>query len=326
MPFSPSQYQVLDADRRLTNLSIALMADMNQFVAGRMFPVVPVNQQAGKYITYNSDDFNRTDTRAVADGAPAPLVGFGYGEDSYFCDVFKVAGLIGPRTLANASAPMQPRQELVTRLTRDMLLHRETQFFTTYVGAGIWGTDLDGSTSDFVQFDAGTGGGTPIELITEQRTAFALRNYGVAPNRLLISRDVFDELKNHPDIIERIIYIAGSEPAMINTGHLSQLFEMQVEVSDSVYNTAKEGVTGTPSFFMTDSMLMTYAPANAGLMTDSAGYIFSWSELSGYGGTAVRSEQRRMSEGGGEYMEVQSAYDIKVQNSSMGTFFSNVLA
>ena len=72
MAFSPSQYQVLDADRRLTNLSIALMADMSQFVAGRMFPVVPVNQQAGKYITYNSDDFNRTDTRPVADGAPAP--------------------------------------------------------------------------------------------------------------------------------------------------------------------------------------------------------------------------------------------------------------
>lgn len=326
MPSFPNQYQVLDADRRLTNLSIALMADQSQYIAGAMFPQVPVNQQAGKYITYNSDDFNRTDTRAVADGAPAPLVGFGYGEDSYFCDVYKVAGTIGPRTLANASAPMQPRQELVTRLTRDMLLHRETQFFTKYVGTGIWSVDLDGSTSDFTQFDAAAGNGTPIELITEQRTAFALRNYGVSPNRLLIARDVFDELKNHPDIIERIIYIAGSEPAMINTGHLSQLFEMQVVVSDAVYNSAEEGVAGNKQFFMNDSMLMTYAAPNAGLMTDSAGYIFSWSELSGFGGTAVRSETRRMSEGGGEYMEAMSAYDIKVQNAAMGTYFTNVLA
>lgn len=326
MAFSPSQYQVLDADRRLTNLSIALMADMSQFVAGRMFPVVPVNQQAGKYITYNSDDFNRTDTRPVADGAPAPLVGFGYGEDSYFCDVYKVAGVIGERTLANASAPMQPRTELATRLTRDMMLHRETKFFDTYVKAGVWSEDLDGSTSDFDQFDAGTGAGNPIELLTQERTKFALRNYGVSPNRLLISRNVYDELKNHPDIIERIIYIAGSEPAMITTNHLSQLFEMQVEIADAVYNTAREGAPGSKSYFMDNAMLMTYAPAQAGLMTDSAGYIFSWSELSGYGGTAVRTENRRMSEGGGEYMEVQSAYDIKVQNPEMGTYFTNVVA
>lgn len=324
MAFSPSQYQVLDADRRLTNLSIVQMANTSNYIAGRMFPIVPVNQQAGKYITYNSADFNRTDTRPVADGAKAPLVGFQYGEDNYFCDVYKVAGTIGERTLANATAPMQPQTELVTRLTRDILIHRETKFFDTFVKTGVW-VDLDGATADFDQFDAATGSGNPIELITEERTKFALRNYGIAPNKLLLSRDVFDELKNHPDIIERIIYIAGSEPAMINTNHLSQLFEMQVEVNDAVRNVAKEGAADDKQFFMTDSMLMTYAPDSAGLMTDSAGFIFSWANLSGFGGTAVRTEDRRMEDGGGMYMEAMNAYDIKVQNSELGTFFTNVL-
>lgn len=325
MAFIPSQYQVLDADRRLTQLSIAQMADTSQYVAGRMFPIVPVNQQAGKFVTYNSADFNRTDTRPVADGAPAPLVGYGYGEDNYFCDVYKVAGTIGDRTLANATAPMQPQQELTTRLTRDMLIHREEKFFDTFVKTGVWANELDGSTADFDQFDAGAGTGDPIELISQERTKFALRNYGIKPNKLLLSRNVYDALQNHPDIIERIIYIAGSEPAMINTNHLSQLFEMQVEVNDAVRNVAREGADADKQFFMNNAMVMTYAPETAGLMTDSAGFIFSWSNLSGFGGTAVRTEQRTMERGGGLYLEAMSAYDIKVQNPEMGTYFTNVL-
>ena len=56
----PTQYQVLDADRVLTNLSIANMSDMSGFVAGRVFPTVPVNLQASKFKTYRSGDFDRT--------------------------------------------------------------------------------------------------------------------------------------------------------------------------------------------------------------------------------------------------------------------------
>lgn len=326
MPFQPSQYQVLDADRRLTQLSIAIMADTSNYVSGAMFPTVSVNQQAGKFITYNSGDFNKTEMRPTADGAPAPLAKFGYGEDNYFCDVYKEGAVIGERTLANAYAPMQPRQEMTTLLSRHALIDREQRFHDTFLKAGVWTADLNGATTDFVQFDAAGGTGNPIELITEQSTAFALRNYGVRPNRLTMSRNVFDELKNHPDIIERIIYIAGSEPAMINSNHLSQLFEMQVVVSNSVYNTANEGAADSKAFFSTNEMLMSYAPATPGLMTSSAGYIFSWTALSGYGGTAVRSEARKMSEGGGEYMEIQAAYDMKVINADMGTYFSNVVA
>lgn len=326
MAFVPGQYEVLDADRRLTNLSINLMADQSIFVANTMFPTVAVNQQAGKYVGYNSADFNRTDTRPVADGAPAPLVNFGYNEDSYFCDVYKVAATIGERTMANASAPIQPQTDTLRRLTRDIMLHREKKFFNTFIGTGIWSETLDGTTSDFEQFDASTGAGSPIELITQESTKFALRNYGVRPNKMTISRDVLDELVNHPDIIERIIYIAGSEPAIITTSHLSSLFGMQVVVSDAVYNDAAEGAAADKKFFITGTILMTYAPESAGLMTDSAGFIFSWSNLSGFGGTAVRTEQRSMEQGGGLYLEAMNAYDMKVQNPEMGTILVNVLA
>lgn len=325
----PTQYQILDADKRLTNLSIALMSDTSNFVAGRLFPTVPVQQQAGKFVTYKSGDFNRTDMQITADGAPAPLTGFGVGEDNYFCDVYKEGSVIGPATIANATAPFQVRSEMATLLTRHALIFREKKFHDNYIKAGVWASDWTGvatnpSTNEFIKFSDYTNS-DPIVFMAERLTSFQLLNSGVRPNKLLISRDVLDTLKNHPAIIERIIYIAGNEPAIITEQHLSKLFGVEVMVMDSVYNAANEGAAESNAFFSSGEMLLLYTAPSASLMTDSAGFIFSWNAFSGYGGSAIRREARRLSEGGGEYMEIQQAYDMKVRNANMGVFFTAVI-
>jgi len=326
----PTQYQVLDADRVLTNLSIANMANQDNFIAGRVFPTVPVNLQASKFKTYKSGDFDRTEMRITADGSPAPLTGFGYGEDNYFCDTYKLGAVVGNATIANASSPLQPLQETTMLLTRQAMIYREERFYDAYIKEGVWATDAQGvasgaTSNQFIQFSNYTTS-DPISVMADRLVQFSLLNAGTKANKLLITRDVFNVLKNHPSIIERIIYIAGSEPAIINEKHLSALFEVEVMVLDAVRNTSLEGVDASYSFFKENAMLLLYAAPTAGLMTDSAGFIFSWTAFSGYGGSVIKREDRRLEQGGGKYLEIEQSWDMKLRNANMGMFFYDVIA
>lgn len=325
----PTQYQVLDADRVLTNLSIANMANMDNFVAGRVFAQVPVNLQASKFKTYKSGDFDRTEMRITADGSPAPLTGFGYSEDNYFCDTYKLGAVVGNATIANASSPLQPLQETTLLLTRQAMIFREERFYDSYIKTGVWSTDAQGVASaptlnQFIKFSDYVNS-DPITVMADRLVQFQILNAGTKANKLLITRDVFNVLKNHPSIVERIIYIAGNEPAVISEKHMSALFEVEVMVLDSVHNTALEGQDPSYAFFKENAMLLLYAAPTAGLMTDSAGFIFSWTAFSGYGGSVIRREDRRLEQGGGKYLEIEQSWDMKVRNANMGMFFYDVI-
>ncbi len=185
MPFQPTQYQILDADQRLTNISILQMNDPSVFVANSVFPQVPVNLQAGKYVTYNSGDFNKTEMRATADGAPAPLAGWGKGEDSYFCETYKEGAIVGPAALANATAPFDLFRDTTQMLTQHALIHREKQFKSKYMTTGVWGTDkvgvASGPTGDqFIKWSDYTNS-DPIKDVREASTKMAILNYGQRP-------------------------------------------------------------------------------------------------------------------------------------------------
>ncbi|MAX51294.1 MAG: hypothetical protein CMH22_04895 [Methylophaga sp.] len=331
MPFQPTQYQILDADQRLTNISIAQMNDPSVFVAQQVFPTVPVNLQAGKYVTYNSGDFNKTEMRATADGAPAPLAGWGRGEDNYFCEVYKEGAIVGPAAIQNATAPFDLLRDTTTMLTHHSLIHREKQFKQNYMKTGVWGTDREGVASGSVSGDqfvkwSDYENSDPIGDIRKSSTRMAITNYGQRPTGLAMSRDVYDTLVEHPQLIERIIYIAGSEPARLSTQHLAALFEVQnITVLDAVENTASEGLEATPAFIFENEAFLYYRPNTPGLMTASAGYIFSWNYLSGLGGTAVRREERNMREGGGIYLETAMSYDMKVVSKDLGVYMYNIV-
>ena len=332
MPISqPTQYQILDADQRLTNISILQMNDPASFVASQVFPQVPVNLQAGKFQKYNSGDFNKTEMRATADGAPAPLAGWGKSEDNYFCEVYKEGTIIGPAAMANTTAPFDLMRDSTMMLTQHALIHREKKFKSSYMTTGVWDVDKQGvaaspTGNQFIQWSDYTNS-TPIEDVRAASDAIAIANYGQRPNGFAISRDVFNVLVDHPSLLERIIYIAGSEPARLSRQHLAALFEVDsVTVLDAVENTANEGGTETKARIFSNEALLYFRPTSPGLMTASPGYIFSWNYLSGLGGTAVRREERAMREGGGIYLEMAASYDMKVVSNELAVYWYDLIA
>ena len=52
----PTQNQV-HVDAILTNISVAYMQKQENFIANKVFPIVPVDKQSDKYFSYTKNDW-----------------------------------------------------------------------------------------------------------------------------------------------------------------------------------------------------------------------------------------------------------------------------
>ena len=73
-------------DRAMTNISVAYLQDASNFVADKVFPIVPVKRQSDVFYTYNKGDFMRDE--AQLRGAASESAGGDYGVEAsspYYC-------------------------------------------------------------------------------------------------------------------------------------------------------------------------------------------------------------------------------------------------
>ena len=60
--------QNIHIDRALTNMSVAYMQDADVFIAGKVFPIIPVQKQSDLYFIYEKEDFFRDEAAERAAG------------------------------------------------------------------------------------------------------------------------------------------------------------------------------------------------------------------------------------------------------------------
>ena len=75
-------------DSPLTNISIAYMQDQKEYIADKIFPVVPVPKQGDKYFTFSKNDFFRDEAKRRPPGSETAGSGYGVSTDTYYCDVW----------------------------------------------------------------------------------------------------------------------------------------------------------------------------------------------------------------------------------------------
>ena len=314
----PTQSDV-HVDAVLTGVSIAYMQEAEHFVAGKVFPTVPVSKQSDKYFVYDQSDFFRDEVQYRADGTESAGSGYGLSTATYSADVWALHKDIGDQTRANADAPLNMDQDATRYLAQQMLIRQERDWATNYFGTGIWDTDTTPSTL------WSASGSDPIgDVQTGINTM--LTNTGYRPNVAVCSYAVFSELKNHSDIVERYKYTTSESMTADLIARVLGVDELHV--MGSIVNTANEGATASYSQIGDKDMLLAYRPATAGLMQPSAGYNFTWTGLANSGGigTATSVSRFRMDHLRADRLEIQSAWDFKVVSSALGYFFSNCVA
>jgi hypothetical protein len=322
----PTQSQV-HVDAILTNISVAYMQRAENFIADKVFPVVPVDKQSDKYFTYDKNDWLRDEAQVRTDGTESVGSGYNISTATYYADVFAIHKDVGDQTRANADAPINVDREAAEFVTHRLLTRREIQFNNDFMSDGVWGTSATGvasgaSTDEFVQWSNYTTS-DPIEDI-EAGKADILSVTGLEANTLVLGYDVFRQLKNHPDLVDRIKYTSSQT---ITEEMLARMFDIdRVLVSKSIKATNAEGATAAYSFTTGKNALLCHVADAPGLLTPSAGYTFQWTGVSQGLGTTIGTSSFRLESLKATRIEAELAFDNKVVGADLGYFFGSAVA
>lgn len=318
----------LHIDKALTNMSVQYLQDESNFIAGQVFPMVPVQKQSDRYFVYKKEDWFRDDAQERAPGTES--AGGDYDIDNtptYFCRKYAFHKDVFEEDRANADDPLTPDEDAVAFVTDKILLNKENNWARTFFKTGVWGTDLQGAATaaagKVVYWDD-YANSTPIEDITAASTAQA-EVTGKRPNTIVMGRRAYDALKNHPDFLDRVKY---TQKGVVTTDLIAQMFDVdRVLVANAIQNTAKKGQQAAMSFILGNHVLLCYTTNAPRLKTATAGYTFVWTGLMGSNALGGRINRFSMPQLGigTERIECELAYDMKVIAADMGTFIENAV-
>jgi hypothetical protein len=343
MPFSQPSRSDVHINTPLTNISIAYAQDTNNFVAGKVFPGVPVSKQSDAYFTYDRGEFNRDEMLERAPGTESAGGTYTIGNSTYYARTYAFHRDIPESIRANSDSPINLDREAVIYVTQKALLRREILWAANYFTAGApgatWTFDVDGVASSataaasFDPTDASNNdklhwsdaSSTPIEDI-RQGKRYVLEATGFEPNTLTLGKAVYDYLVDHPDIVGRIDRGQTAGASRANLVTLADLFEVEkVLVMKAINNTAHKGQTATHAFIGGKHALLSYAPATPGIMTPSAGYTFNWTGLIGSGVDGMRIKRFYMDHIESERIEIDMSFDQKLIAADLGYFFGAIV-
>lgn len=331
MPVIQPSRSDVHVNRPLTNISIAFLQRADTFVADRVFPNIPVAKQSDRYFTYDRGEFNRDQMELRAPGTES--AGATYTIDStptYFCETRALHKDIADPIRANYDSPLAPDREATEFLTHQALINREVNWAAAYFTTGVWTGDQTGvaaapGANQFLQWNDAAS--TPIEDIRLGKRTVQ-QSTGFRPNKLVMGREVFDVLIDHPDIVARLD--RGQTPvgpALVTRQHLASIFEVdEVLVMDAIQNTAAKGATNVHAFIGGKALLMVYAAPSPGIMVPSAGYTFSWTGLLGASASGMRMKRFRIEARESDRVEIENSYDQARIAADLGRFYTTAVA
>ena len=113
-------------NRPLTNISQAYMQDNRDFIADKVFPVVPVLKQSDRYFVYTKGDWFRDEAQLRGPGTES--AGGGYTLDntpSYYAPVYAFHKDVDDQVRTNSDDPLNADRDATMFITERMLLKRE---------------------------------------------------------------------------------------------------------------------------------------------------------------------------------------------------------
>lgn len=306
-------------DSVLTGISVAYMQAAENFVASRVFPSVNVNKKSDLYYTYSQADFWRDQVQRRAEGTESAGSGYGLSTDTYNATNWALHKDVADQTRANSDNPLQPDANAAQFLAQQLILRMEKDWVDSYFTTGIWTTDVTPATL------WSAAGSDPIgDVSTGIKTIRGATGY--VPNTLVLAWDVHEELRNHPDIVDRFKYTSS---ASVTTEMMAAVLGVdRILVEGVIENTAAEGQAATYSQLGGKDALLCYSAPSPGLMVPSAGYNMNWTGMANVGGvgTSVATSTFRMDHLKADRIEIEAAWDFKLVSADLGYFFNNCIA
>ena len=303
----------------LNTIALSYMQSETLFFADQIFPIVPVNKQAGTFYEWDPADANRDAAQKVGPGAHYPIGVKSVSKNPYYCDVVKYAEIISDEEMANADNLLALDTAAVNSVMSRHKLRMDVEFKDKCFTTGVWDTDFTVST----KWDDAAG-----NWITDSRAQIrALANKGFLRSNMvaLAAPAVYDVLIDSSVTLDRLQQLnMAKDTGKPDETDLAAILRIgKFIVGESVVNTAARGATASEGPVLgTDGILFAYVNPNPAINAPSAGYTFAWTEL---GGTGVDVDRLRRDELDGDMIKGRTAYDINPVAPRCAAFGADVL-
>lgn len=318
----------LHYDRPLTDLSVAYIQSQDRFVADKAFPVVVTEKQSDVYYVWDKDDYMRDEAQQRAPNTEAAESEATPAAEPFLCQEWALREPIPWQRRDNADAVINMEANAVKRISQKLLIRRDALWVGKYFKDAVWGVNITGkstspSTNEILQWDQT--GSTPLADVGAIKVAVE-ESTGFTPNVMVLSPDVYEVLKNHPDVLERIKY---TERGSVTLELLRVLFEVdKVIVARGVRTTSAKGAAAPARGFITGTgVLLAYAPDAPAVEVPAAGYTFSWRDIPSGGGELGGGFRKFTVESRkADFVEGEFCIDLKVVGADLGAFIKDPIA
>jgi len=300
-------------DTAMANISIAYKNE--EYIAEQIFPIVNVTKQSDVYFTYTKDFWFRDEATRRAPSTAAKRIDYGIGTTQYFCVEYAIAKEIADEIRDNADNPIQPDTEATELCTDKILLAMERRVAALVQGTANWDGNitLSGTAqwSDYTNSDPLTDINTGIQTVQKA--------IGRKPNTVVMNQEVWDKLKYHPDIADKIKY---TNLGILSVDLFKSLIDLpaggRVLIGASIYDSAVEGATASMGYVWGKNCWIGYVAPSPSLLTPSGGYIFAWKTRQ------IRSWREEAEKQ--DVVEASSYYDEKAVASSCAYLIGSAIA
>lgn len=255
-------------DPVLTQVSTAYKNDT--FLAEQILPVMPVSKQSGVYFQYDKENLRIPASTLRAAGSPAKEVDFSVSKGTFFTQDHALKEFVPQEIQDQAMTPTDPLTDSTENVTEKLLLDKESAIATYLTSTAniTQNTTLSG-TSQWSDYN----NSSPITDLRTARQTVQLA-VGKKPNTLILGQQVFDILRDHPEIIERVKY---SALGVLTAELLARIFEIdQVWIGNAVYNSAKEGQTDSLAYVWGKNAVVAYIAPTVRIKQLTLGYTFTY--------------------------------------------------
>lgn len=274
----------------LTNMAMAYYQNSANYFAKTLFPTCPVQLSSDNYYVFDKEDLLRDNWQLKPEtGTVNPAV-LSEHTETYTCHVDQMRmsiNMIRQTDVMRRQGPAtaNTKQQRTKAIAEQRNIHQDKLFANSFFKAGVWGNEWEGVTGStptgkqFTKFSDDNS--EPIKLIDQLRVE-TLQQTGRELNRIGMGINVFNALKEHPGILERVKYGgATANPALVTEKVLAELFKVeQIVVLKSIHNNARLGEDANMEFIGDpNALLFTYTTNTPSIDEPSAGYIFTWDML-----------------------------------------------
>ncbi len=301
-------------DQPLSNVSIGYQND--DYLADKLFPILPVKKQSGRYWVYGKEKFRQYETIRHAGAEAREIAPWSLSNNAYFCDDHSLKDKIADEERANSDGA-ELEISTTENLTDSILLDLEIRVANLVLSGPVPNVTLSGTSqwSDYVNSD-------PVAAIEAQKTAVK-QQIGKTPDTLAVSYPVLAALRQHPKIIDRFKY---TQAGVLDLVSLRTAFSVDnFWVAGAEYDTADEGQSPSLNFVWGKNALLAYVLPEPRRREVTLGYTFRWlfgaPEL---GGTLAK--RYRLESKSSDVIEVHRYDDIQLVAPSAGFVFLNAIA